>query len=161
MIDRSKDNVARHIVDVLAATSPETALSVCVRASRASPEILAELAEQGIAREWLKTIVALLFVSAGTVRHWLGIRGPCRAPRSDADDSTGVLALAKLIGRDQSIVVESGNPVNFDTGRFTSGFLMNPHLALGLRRPSEYMSAIEDQAFVEQPIEQQQSGTYA
>ena len=156
-----QDNATRELVDALAAPGPATALSVCVQASRVSPEILAELAEQGIAREWLKTIAALLHVPASTARHWLGIQGPRRAHRLDGDDSAGVLALARLIGRVQSIVVESGDPAKFDAGRWTAGFLTDPHPALGLRRPFEYMGTTEGRATVEQLIEQQQSGAYA
>ncbi len=157
---RPQDNATRELADALAAPGRETALSVCVLASRASPEILAERAEQGIAGEWLRTIAALLHVRERTVRHGLGIWSPRLAHRLDAEDSVRVLALARLIGRVQSIVVESGDPSDFDAGRWTSSFLKNPHPALGFRRPFEFMGTSAGRATVEQLIEQQ-SGTYA
>ena len=132
-----------------------------VRVYRASPAALAKRAERGISRELLTRLAVLLNLPAGTVGHWLGIRDHRDALRLDRDDSDRVLALASLIGRVQSLVVESGNPANFDAVRWTAGFLTNPHPALGSRRPFECMGTTQGRAMVSQLIEQQQSGAYA
>ena len=147
--------------DAFAFPDRATSLSVFVQASRSSPESKAKLAERGVARKWLTTIATLLDLPVGTVRRWLGLQAHHCGHRLGSDDGAGVLAQASLIGRVQSIVVESGDPANFDAGWWTASFLTRTNMALGLRRPFEYMGTIEGRAIVSRLINAQQNGPCA
>lgn len=143
--------------------SPErvTSLLFIVWVAHLPPGLLADMARLGPAREWLTTIACLLDVPVAPVGRWLCTRSRPRARRLCREDSAGVLALVRLIGRVQSIVCESGDPANFDAGRWTARFLTSPSPALSRLRPCEYLATSRGQELVSQLIELQQTGAYA
>jgi putative toxin-antitoxin system antitoxin component (TIGR02293 family) len=77
------------------------------------------------------------------------------------DESSRVLGMASLVGQVQSLVVESGQPQDFDAGAWVSHWLEQPVPALGGRRPAELMDTPEGQGIVSRLVAQMQSGAYA
>ena len=77
------------------------------------------------------------------------------------DESSRVLGMASLVGQVQSLVAESGQPLDFDAGEWVSNWLEQPVPALGGRRPAELMDTPEGQGIVSRLVAQMQSGAYA
>ena len=76
-------------------------------------------------------------------------------------DSDRVLCVARLVAQVQNVVDESGNPLGFDAAAWTSGWLNEPHPALGGISPLDLLDTMEGQALVSNTLAQIQSGAYA
>ena len=81
--------------------------------------------------------------------------------RLSQEESERILAVVRLIGRADTMVQESGDPVGFDAPRWTAEWLQHPHPALGGRTPGELLDTADGRALVTDLLAQQQSGAYA
>jgi putative toxin-antitoxin system antitoxin component (TIGR02293 family) len=81
--------------------------------------------------------------------------------RLNPDESERVMGIARLMGQAQSLVEESGGPVEFDAARWLAEWLDHPLPALAGRRPGEFMDTADGRALVSDLLAQQQSGAYA
>lgn len=78
--------------------------------------------------------------------------------RQNARQRSAVDYLTKLV---ELIVLESGNPENFDGRTWVKEWLLIPNPALGNRKPAALMDTKEGQKIIFSLISQMQSGAYA
>lgn len=69
--------------------------------------------------------------------------------------------LAKLIGQVELIVKESGELERFDAAQWFSSWIAQPALALGGRKPAEFMDTSEGREVVSKLLAQMQSSAFA
>ncbi len=126
-----------------------------------------ELVRNGVPAGVLPFLGEAMEVSKDRLYHTIGLprstgeRKVREGARLDADQSERVLGLARLIGRVQQIVEESGDPTDFDAARWVADWLDEPLTALGGRRPADLMDTAEGRALVLSFVGQMQAGTYA
>jgi putative toxin-antitoxin system antitoxin component (TIGR02293 family) len=77
------------------------------------------------------------------------------------DESERVLGIETLIGMVQSMVEQSGNPMDFDAARWVAEWLTRPLPALAGATPASYMDTFEGQKLVTELLSMSQSGAYA
>lgn len=77
------------------------------------------------------------------------------------DEGERVLGFGRLIGQVQTMVQESGNPVDFDAAAWLSTWMSSPVPALDGGRPLDLMDTMTGQELVSQLLSQMQSGAYA
>jgi len=81
--------------------------------------------------------------------------------RLDPDESERMMAIAMLIGQAQTIVNESGDPTNFDAGKWIAAWLDIPNRALGGARPATFLDTAEGRELVSDLLSRMQSGAYS
>lgn len=125
------------------------------------------LVRQGVPGELLTFLAAAMGVGRETLYQTIGlprstgdrkIRG---GQRLDADQSERVLGLARLIGRVERLVEESGDPTGFNAARWVASWLSEPLTALGGKPPADLMDTAEGRMLVLSFVGQMQAGTYA
>lgn len=77
------------------------------------------------------------------------------------DESERALGLARLVGKVERIVAESGDPKGFDAAKWTAEWLDEPNAALGGKPPGEFMDTADGRELVFRLVGQMQSGAYA
>jgi uncharacterized protein (DUF2384 family) len=75
------------------------------------------------------------------------------------DEGKGVLA--HLVEQVEAMVVEAGDPTNFDATAWLSQWLREPLPAVGGGRPIDLLDTTEGQALVSRMLSQIQSGAFA
>jgi putative toxin-antitoxin system antitoxin component (TIGR02293 family) len=78
----------------------------------------------------------------------------------NVDESERVLGIAKLIGQAQTIVEESGEPKEFDAGKWVAKWIEAAQPALGGKRPDELMDTADGRRLVSELLARMQSGAY-
>ena len=72
-----------------------------------------------------------------------------------------MMAIAMLIGQAQIIVNESGDPTNFDAGKWIAAWLDIPNRALGGARPATFLDTAEGRELVSDLLTRMQTGGYS
>lgn len=81
--------------------------------------------------------------------------------RLSLDESERLIGIALLIGQAAQIVKESGEPKNFDAGKWVAAWLDRPLGAIGGVRPETLMDTAEGRELVSDTLARMQSGAYA
>ncbi|WP_321801540.1 MbcA/ParS/Xre antitoxin family protein [Caballeronia sp. J97] len=69
--------------------------------------------------------------------------------------------VAGLIDQVQAIVEESGDPTNFDAGKWVRRWIKKPLPALGGLRPADFMNTSEGRHLISTFLSMAESGAYA
>lgn len=77
------------------------------------------------------------------------------------DDSIRLLGKARLIGRVQKMVAESGDPEGFDAAAWVAQWLETPLPAVGGETPEKFMGTAGGQALVTTILARMQWGSYS
>lgn len=77
-----------------------------------------------------------------------------------ASNSAGSRPPQWLVALVERIVQESGDPVGFDAGLWTSTWIGEPNAALGGRKPEEFLDSEQGRASIAGLVMQMQSGAY-
>ena len=153
------------VYDYSSAYTPD--ISAYVSLFQATPEDRVKLIRQGVKADALVNTSKLMGISrerlfatlnfpAGTVKRKIA-QDELLSP----DQSERIIGLQKLIGQVESMVIESGNPADFDPARWVAHWLETPSPALGGDKPADYMDTIEGQRIVANLLAMMQSGAYA
>jgi putative toxin-antitoxin system antitoxin component (TIGR02293 family) len=155
--------------DYSSAYTPDISACVSTYVSlfQATPEDRVKLIRQGVKADALVNTSKLMGISrerlfatlnfpAGTVKRKIA-QDELLSP----DQSERIIGLQKLIGQVESMVIESGNPQDFDPARWVAHWLETPSPALGGDKPADYMDTIEGQRIVANLLAMMQSGAYA
>ena len=79
---------------------------------------------------------------------------------SGAANSEQAMGFARLVGHVEQMMRGSGDPDDFDAGRWVAAFLDAPSPALGGRRPRDLTNTSEGRAVVTTLVAQMQSGAH-
>ena len=88
--------------------------------------------------------------SASYAREWL-----------HAHEAVHENSCADLARQVEKMVAESGNPEDFDAGKWLAAWMERSVPALGGKRPVEFMATTEGRASISQLLAMTQSGAYA
>ncbi len=125
------------------------------------------IVKAGLPARLLTTLADDMNVTRERLYRWLGIARATanRKVKADEilsqDESERALGIARLVGLVETIVAESGDPVGFDSARWTATWLERPNNALGGKAPGDFMDTADGRALVAGLIAQMQSGAYA
>ncbi len=125
------------------------------------------IVKAGLPARLLTTLADDMNVTRERLYRWLGIARATanRKVKADEilsqDESERALGIARLVGLVEKIVAESGDPVGFDSARWTATWLERPNNALGGKAPGDFMDTADGRALVAGLIAQMQSGAYA
>lgn len=126
-----------------------------------------EMVRRGVPANVLVRLATDMRVPREELLDWLGIArwSANRKLRKNAVLSLGeserALGIARIIGLVARVVSESGEPAGFDPARWLGAWSRDPNLALGGRRPGDYMDTTDGRELVSSLISQMQSGAYA
>lgn len=124
-------------------------------------------AQRGLPPELRRSLARCLGMTQSRVLEVLGIHARSSGGRADPrrvmteTQALRLLGLARLVGQVEAMVIESGSPAGFDTGRWLSKWLVKPLPALGGRAPVELMSSADGQLRVAGLVARMQSGAFA
>ena len=133
---------------------------------KAEPIDRIKMIRQGILASDAKRILFSLAVTEAAAMVALGIpfaamnrrvKGQGRLPPAESER---VLGVARLVGRIQDIVEESGNPQEFDAVAWMSRWLAEPLPALGGVRPLDLLDTMEGQALISNTLAHVQGGAH-
>jgi putative toxin-antitoxin system antitoxin component (TIGR02293 family) len=77
------------------------------------------------------------------------------------DESERIVGFAKLVGQLEAMILESGNPEDFDSGAWMARWLTEPLPAFGGARPADLIDTMEGQGLVSSALAKLQSGAYS
>lgn len=126
-----------------------------------------ELVKLGMPARFLVRISLNMGCSVAQVMRLLGLARSTAARKIktnatlSVNESERALGLAKLIGKIEVIVAESGRPEGFNAAKWVSGWLFRPATALGGRRPYELMDTDDGRRIVYELVSRMQSCAYS
>ena len=125
------------------------------------------MVKQGLPAKLLVTLAKDMHIPREQLYAWLGLPRATanRKVKADQalnrDESESALAIARLVGQVEQIVVDSGEPTGFDAARWTAEWLDEPNATLGGKSPGDFMDTADGRALVCGLVAQMQSGAYA
>jgi len=131
------------------------------------PQIRIETIRRGIPASSVATLASRLGKSKAYVVSMLGLSGSSirRKEREgvalSSNETERLLGVEILIATVQTLVEQSGNPVDFNASHWVSDWLSRPLPALAGATPASYMDTFEGQKIVTQLVTLSQSGAYA
>lgn len=132
-----------------------------------SPDERISTIRAGIPAHEIEGVASAMKLTKEEFMAWLGIpratvnRKVRNDERLSPEHSERLLGVARLIGKVQTMVEESGDATGFDAAEWASAWLDAEQPVLGGRRPAEYMDTMEGQQLVLSLLEMTQSGAYA
>ncbi len=126
-----------------------------------------ELVREGLPAQTLLSLARNMGVSRETLFQWAGIaaatakRRISREVRLNLEESERVLSLLSMVAQADRIVTESGDPTDFDAGRWLAQWLTQPNRSLAGKVPADYLDTIEGRELLRNRIGQMQSGAYS
>mgnify|MGYP000864361981 FL=1 len=121
----------------------------------------------GVPATQLSELAAAMGIPRQKLFGWVGMSSATAKRRLRADavlsmsEGERLLGVMRLIGLVEKIVVESGNPENFDAARWAARWLDRPNAALGGRSPGEFVDTEDGRQIVASLISRMQSGAYS
>lgn len=77
------------------------------------------------------------------------------------EESERIVGFAKLVGQLTAMILESGDPTDFDPGAWMARWLTEPLPAFGGARPADLLDTMEGQGLVSSALTKLQSGAYS
>lgn len=133
----------------------------------AAPQEKIEIIKQGLSAEHVGALAEVMAISKETLINTLRLsratvnRKARSAKALSQDETERVLGVESLIGQVETMVMESGDPSEFDAAVWTSAWLNSPLPALDNQTPASYMDTIEGQKMVSNLLATAQTGAYA
>jgi putative toxin-antitoxin system antitoxin component (TIGR02293 family) len=133
----------------------------------ASPLERIEMIRRGIPAAEAKRLVVELPIGQGVAFNALNLSTATvnkKAKQGDTlsrDESERIVGFAKLLGQLEAMILESGDPKDFDSGAWMARWLTEPLPAFGGARPADLMDTMEGQGLVSSALAKLQSGAYS
>lgn len=134
---------------------------------RASPLERISLIKRGVPASEVKDLFVDLHIGQGLGFKALNLSAATvnkKAKRGDVlscEETERVIGFARLVGRLQAMVQESGSRAGFDARVWMARWLTEPPPAFGGVRPADLIDTMEGQGLVSSALAKLQSGAYA
>ncbi len=126
-----------------------------------------EMIRRGILAAEAKRLFVELPIGQGVAFNALNLSTATvnkKAKRGDTlsrEESERIVGFAKLVGQLEAMILESGDPKDFDSGAWMARWLIEPLPAFGGARPADLMDTMEGQGLVSSALAKLQSGAYS